>query len=138
MPTILNNACINRVPKLKKVRFTSNDLSALKVNPYTLLSLKDGNISRIPIYILMFCDADADYTGSLVVESSGTDCHVDQTYKNGEGSFWLQVEGSTSSNVIRLYADESFNVGILRGPVELHIYYYEESVSVPFDFDYRN
>ena len=136
MPTILNNACVNRVPKVKKVLFTSNDLTALKVTPYTLLVLKEGNISRLPIVIYLFCDADADYSGPIIVNSSGTSCTVDQTYKGSEGTFFLQTEGSSSSNVISIYADESFQVGIVRGPVEFHIYYYEESVSVPFDFDY--
>lgn len=136
MPTILNNACINRVAKVKKFLFTSNDLNALKFYPYTLLTLKDGSISRIPIYILLFCNADADYSGNLNVNTSGTNCPVDQTYKATEGTFGITSVGSTTSNIISVSVDESFNVGIIRGPVELHIYYYEELVSVPFDFDY--
>jgi len=136
MPTILNNACINRVAKLKKVLFTSNDLIALKVTPYTLLTLKDGSISRLPIFIVMFCDANADYSGNLWIDTSGFNFPIDQTYKTSEGSFMLQTEGSTTSNVLLIHADESFNVGIIRGSVEFHLYYYEESVSIPFNFQY--
>lgn len=138
MPTILNNSCINRVAKVKKVLFTSNDLTALKVTPYTLLVLKDGNIARIPIVVFMFCDADADYSGYLFVNTSGTNFHVDQSYKFSEVGIWLQTEGLTTSNVISIHADESFNVGILRAPVEFHIYYYEELVSVQFNFHYTS
>lgn len=135
MPTILNNSCINRVAKVKKFLFTSNDLTALKANPYTLLTLKDVSISRLPIYFMMFCDSDADYTGSLFIAYSGSSLQVDQSYNTSESLFFLQKEDLDTPNVLSIRADESFNVGDIRGPVEFHVYYYEESVSVPFDFE---
>lgn len=136
MPTILNNACINRVAKIKKVLFTSNDLTALKATPYTLLNIKDGNICRVPFLIFVLCDSDADYTGQLTVNTGNIDLNTFSSYNQEEGYFSIITFSGSEPNVVSLKAEEDFNVGTSRGPIELHIYYYEESVSVPFEFEF--
>lgn len=135
MPTILNNSCINRVPKVKKVKFSSNDLTGMVSTPYNLLTLKDGSLSRTPFFAVLFSDDQNDYTGALEVHTPYGNFSYISSYNNSE-DFCLRLDAvyGVDDNILICSTSPDFNVGVNRPDVELHLYYFEESVSVPFDF----
>jgi len=141
MPTVLNNACINRVAKVKKILFSSNDLASMVYTPYKLLNLKTENIYRVPSFFVLLSDSSNDYTGSLDINlPNGNYLYVDSYYSEVTSFLKLNIilgsSGTFPSNELYCKASADFEVGIKRPPVELHVYYYEESVSVPFEFNY--
>lgn len=137
MPTILNNSCINRVSKIKKFKFTSNDLTAMKVTPYSLLTLKEGSISRFPFLAICFLDSDCDYLGSIKINSTSYAVPTYMSYFWDNFRFSVGSQSSTEANICTIQSMEDFEVGVNRPDIELHLYYFEENVSVDFDFDYE-
>lgn len=137
MPTILNNSCINRVPKVKKVKLTSNDLTAMTVTPYDLLILKDGQLSRVPILAILFAPDTCDYIGKLLISGPSYTCECSTSWiDDSSNSFYLLFSSSISIDKLSLSVSEDFEVGVNRPDLELHLYYFEESVTVDFNVDY--
>ena len=135
MPTILNNACINRVPKVKKVKFTSNDLTAMLVTPYSLLLMKEGVISRTPFFAILFSDSNNDYTGVIKLSIPYGNLPYFCSYNDATSNLLrLDTTYGVSDEILYCNVSPDFNVGIIRPDVELHLYYFEEPVSVDFSF----
>lgn len=136
MPTILNNACINRVPKVKKFLFTSNDLTSIKVNPYTLLTLKNGPISRFPLFALFFTDENYDYVGTIMLSLSSFSVPVFVSYFDYSKGYSFGCTSGADPNLLTIRCQEDFEVGVNRPSIELHLYYFEENVNVDFNFNF--
>jgi hypothetical protein len=134
MPTILNNACLNRVPKILKLKLTSNDLTQMKVIPYNLLPTKVGDKYNQILGAYLCVPADHGYEGTIRISNiaglglyfisfrdSNSNLNIDLGTVEGTGDFY------------QLSCSEGFNIGIVRPDIEFHLYYFSESVSVNFD-----
>lgn len=137
MPTVLNNSCVNRVQKVLKLKLTSNDLTALKTTPFQLLRAKNGDISNIITSVIVFVPSDYGYQGSLQLSNSMGDFHSMLSYSDDGSADNIMVgfiEGS--SDWYYLSVDPAFDIGDVRPDIEVHFYYYSESISVNYDIGY--
>lgn len=137
MPTILNNACVNRVAKVLKLKLTSNDLTQMKVTPFLLFKIKDGQSLKFFSNILFVVPSGHGYSGSMYLSSCGGIQGVSFSFAAGN------VFDSWSINPIEgdgvncyLSVDSDFVIGDVRPDIEIHFYYYDESCTVNFDSNY--
>ena len=137
MPTILNNACINRVQKVLKLKLTSNDLNALKTTPFNVLPLKQGNsFVGLKAVDILFPEGHG-YSGNLQLNCLDQNLLVCYSYNNLNGlqNPVLDIFPS-DSGFYELSASPDFSIGVVRPDIELHFYYTIESVNVDFDAGY--
>ena len=130
MPTILNNSCVNRVPKVLKLKLTSNDLTQLKVTPYDLLPTKDGDKYNQLLWVYVCVPEGHGYEGTLQFSNVSSFFYT----------FSFDIPDTLSCSGLvgegpsyQLSCSNDFNVGVVRPDIELHIYYFSESVSSNFD-----
>jgi hypothetical protein len=137
MPTILNNACINRVQKVLKLKLTSNDLTAMKVTPFQLLRGKIGDICNLITNVIVFVPSDHGYQGNLILSSQdgGFSSFVSYVDENSSSIIGVSFSGGVT-DWYYLSVDPDFEIGSTRPDIEVHFYYYSESVSVDYDFGY--
>jgi hypothetical protein len=134
MPTILNNACVNRVLKVLKLKLTSNDLTGLIPNRFPFLPFKIGNqfVSLKSIDVLVpeghgyvgtvrICGINSSFITNISYVDSNTYPNLEFGFKFGTSGFY------------ELSVDEDFFVGVVRPNIELHIYYTLESATVSYD-----
>jgi hypothetical protein len=137
MPTVLNNSCINRVQKVLKLKLTSNDLTALKTTPFQLLQCKNGNICNVITDVIVFVPADYGYEGTLLISNINGNFQYIISYRDANSSDTIGVSGLGGvSDWYYLSVNPSFDIGSVRPDIEVHFYYYSESVSVDFDCGY--
>jgi len=137
MPTILNNACINRVQKVLKLKLTSNDITSMISTPFQLLRCKNGDICNVITNIIVFVPAGHGYQGSLLISNltGALTCVISYFDANSSENINVSViEGV--SDWYYLSVNPDFDIGLVRPDIEVHFYYYSESVSVDFDFGY--
>lgn len=137
MPTILNNSCVNRVQKVLKLKLTSNDLTALKTIPFQLLRAKNGDICNVITNIIIFVPSENGYVGTLQISNHTGGFQYVISYRDANSSDVIDV-GSIEgvSDWYYLSVNPAFDIGIARPDIEVHFYYYSESVSVDYDFGY--
>lgn len=137
MPTVLNNACFNRVAKVLKLKLTSNDLTALKTTPFQLLRCKNGDICNIITSVYVFVPSGHGYEGDIIISNSTGSFQsiISFTDDNIPSKFGVSfAEGITDWYLLSV--DPNFDIGVVRPDVEVHFYYYSESVSVDFDIGF--
>ena len=137
MPTILNNSCVNRVPKVLKLKLTSNDLTELKSNPFLLFKIKDGQRYTFISDILVLLPSGHGYTGNMFFTSCGAGPLVNFSFHNdntGDPIVLSATEGDGINCYLSVGSD--FNIGDVRPDIEIHIYYYIELCTVNFDSNF--
>lgn len=136
MPTVLNNACINRVAKVLKLKLTSNDLTQMKVTPYDLLPTKVGDKYNQLLWAYICVPEGHGYSGSLDF-SNVSDLYHTFSFSDQNVDPYLQCRAlSGEGPSYQLSCSENFDIGDVRPDIELHIYYFQESVSSNFDVGY--
>ena len=133
MPTILNNACVNRVAKVLKLKLTSNDLNQLKNTPYDLLPTKVGDKYNQILWIYVCVPEDHGYSGSLDFSNISSIYYTLSFHDLNDTPSLLCSTKSGDGLSYQLSCSNDFNVGDVRPDIELHIYYFSESVSSEFD-----
>ena len=133
MPTILNNSCVNRVPKVLKLKLTSNDLNQLKNTPFNLLPVKDGDKYNQLLWIYVCVPEDHGYSGSLDFSNISSIYYTLSFHDLNDTPSLLCSTVSGDGLTYQLSCSADFNVGDVRPDIELHIYYFTESVSSDFD-----
>ena len=132
MPTILNNSCINRVAKVLKLKLTSNDLNQLKNTPYDLLPTKVGDKYNQLLAVYVCLPEDHGYSGSLNI-SNVFSLIYSFSFEDQNVTPVLTFNAlSGSGPSYQLSCSEDFSIGVVRPDIELHIYYFTESVSSDF------
>lgn len=142
MPTVLNNACINRVFKILKLKLTSNDLTALKTTPYNVLPFKiDGKFVSLK-FIDVLVPAGHSYVGDILISCLSPNIGASISYTDSNVNPNLNLTNNFGVNgYYQLSVVDDFDIGDVRPDIELHIYYTIESVSVNYDVgftEYQN
>jgi hypothetical protein len=134
MPTILNNACFNRVPKILKLKLTSNDLTQMKVIPYNLLPTKVGDKYNQILGAYLCVPADHGYEGNIIISNmTGINLYFVSFWDDNSSKNLNLGAVAGTGEFYQLSCSENFNIGIVRPDIEFHLYYFSESVSVNFD-----
>jgi hypothetical protein len=134
MPTILNNACVNRVLKVLKIKLTSNDLSGLIPNPFPFLPFKTGNQFVSLKFVDVLVPEGHGYVGTVRISGVQSSFITNISYVDSNTDPNLQFDFKFgTSGFYELSVDEDFFIGVVRPDIELHIYYTLESATVSYD-----
>lgn len=135
---IISNTCVNRVAKVFKVVLDGNDLAQLDAGPIDLFPIVEGDKFKFVFAAALFNDRVNDYTGSISFTFNGFNTSLASSWVLDTADPSLSLTFRFDFNgTLQIYKGDDFAVGLVRGPIELHFYYFEERVSIPFSYGYE-
>lgn len=135
---IVSNTCVNRVAKVFKVVLDGNDLAQLDAGPIDLIPIVEGNKFKCIFSVSLFNSRENDYKGTLNICYNSNSISFVNSWILDSSDPSLSLSFSHDFNgCLQVRKGSEFEIGLVRGPIELHFYYFEEKVSIPFVYGYE-